>query len=69
MLTDQQKAAIAETKSAFDAIEALLSVTRELRSPVTKESVEALGIAIALEMKRVNDAQPYLPSRVSVEAA
>lgn len=68
-MTDQQQAAIAETKSALHAIEALLSVSRELRAPTTKESIEALGIAIALEMKRINDAQPYLPSRSSAEAA
>lgn len=68
-MTKEQQAAIAETESAFDALESLLRVRRELKTPLTQETVAAIGIAFALEMKRINDAQPYLPSSAKSEAA
>lgn len=69
MLTNEQKAAIAETKSALECLEALLSVTRELGAPLTQESIEALGIAMSHEMQRIVQVAHLLPSRDAQVAA
>jgi hypothetical protein len=68
-VTKEQKAAIAETKSALDCLESLLVVMRELNQPLTQERIAALGLAMSLEMMRINDAQPFLPSSGVQEAA
>lgn len=67
-MTTNELAAINEVKDALDAVEGMLVLMREEKGPLTQERIMALGIAVAFELQRIVDAQPYLPSSSS-EAA
>jgi hypothetical protein len=68
-VTTNELAAITEVKSALDAIEGLFVLMRENKGPLTQERVSALGLALAFELHRVVQAQPYLPAARASEAA
>ena len=61
MSTDEL-AAIGEVKSALEAIDGLLAMMRECPGSLSQERIQALGIAIALELQRLANATPYLPT-------
>lgn len=61
-MTTNELAAIGEVKSALEAIDGLLAMMRESMGPLSRERIQALSIAIALELSRLASATPYLPT-------
>lgn len=67
-MTTKHEEAIAETKRALEALENLIRTAREQGIVLTQERVGELGFNLATELKRLEDASPFLPAE-SAEAA
>lgn len=67
-MTTDELAAITAVQETLEVMEGMLKLTREHKQPFTQEHIGALVLAMGMELNRVAQAQPHLPSSSS-EAA